>query len=107
MAKNYAQDGNSIEIVNATADIASGDPVVVGELVVVSITDIPKGGFGTGRAAGVFLLPKAAADVIAAGAKVYLKAGVIQLDATGGVAAGHAWSAAAKDATMVEVKING
>lgn len=107
MAKNYVQDGNSIEIVNAAADIASGDPVAVGDLVVVAITDIPKGGFGTGRTAGVFSLPKVAADVITAGAKVYLKGGKVQLAEADAVAAGHAWSDAGKDAAVVEVRING
>lgn len=107
MAKNFMQDGNTIAITATSADIASGDPVVVGDLVAVAITDIPKGRIGDGFASGVFQLPKLPVDVIPAGKKVFIKGGVVQLADVDAVAAGHAWEAAAKDATVVSVKING
>ncbi|AEF46525.1 MULTISPECIES: DUF2190 family protein [Serratia] len=107
MAKNFVQDGNTIAIAATAADIASGDPVVVGDLVAVAITDIPKGRIGDGFTSGVFQLPKLSADVIPAGKKVFIKGGVVQLADVDAVAAGYAWEAAVKDATVVSVKLNG
>ncbi|HID8434790.1 TPA: DUF2190 family protein [Serratia marcescens] len=107
MAKNFVQNGNTIAITAAVAEIASGDPVVVGDLVAVAITDIATGRTGDGFVSGVFQLPKLAADIIPAGKKVFIKDGVVQLAATDAVAAGFAWEAAAKDVTVVAVKLNG
>lgn len=108
MAKNFVQDGKTIPLVNGSAsEILSGEPVPVGSLVVVAITDIAAGQTGDGFAEGVFLLPKLAADAITAGEKVYLKDGLIQEEATDAVEAGIAWESAAAGVTVVEVKING
>ena len=108
MAKNYIQAGTTIPLKNAgSEDILSGDPVVVGSMVAVAITDIAPGNVGDGFAEGVFLLPKLSADTVTAGAKVYLKAGKIQLDDTDAVLAGTAWEDAAAGVTVLEVKING
>lgn len=53
MAKNYAQDGKTIPLVNSGAtDVHSGDPVVVGKLIAVAITDIPAGDTGDGFTEG-------------------------------------------------------
>lgn len=91
MAKNFVQDGTTIELVNAgDQTILSGAAVVVGSMVAVAITDIPAGEAGDGFAEGVFLLPKQSADDIQSGAVVYLKDGVVQLAADGAVAAGVA-----------------
>lgn len=107
MAKNYAQDGKTIPLVNSgTTDIQSGDPVVVGKLIAVAITDIPVGDTGEGITEGVFLLPKVPADAVTAGAQVYLKGGKIQIEETDAVAAGIAWEDAGASTTVVEVKIN-
>ncbi|MFS7161882.1 DUF2190 family protein [Serratia proteamaculans] len=106
MAKNFVQNGNTIAI-TATADITSGAPVIVGDLVAVAITDIASGRTGDGFTSGVFQLPKLPADVIPAGKKVFIKGGVVQLADVDAVAAGYAWEAAAKDATVVSVKLNG
>ncbi|WP_414835801.1 capsid cement protein, partial [Escherichia coli] len=44
MAKNFVQDGTTIELVNAgDQTILSGAAVVVGSMVAVAITDIPAG----------------------------------------------------------------
>ena len=65
MAKNFVQDGTTIELVNAgDQTILSGAAVVVGSMVAVAITDIPAGDAGDGFAEGVFLLPKQSADDI-------------------------------------------
>ncbi|MBK5072227.1 DUF2190 family protein [Budviciaceae bacterium CWB-B4] len=107
MAKNYVQDGNTIAIENVTTkDIASGAPVAVGSIVAIAITDIKVGEVGDGLTTGVYLLPKLAADAIAAGTKVNLKNGKVQL-ADGDVVAGVAWDAAAAATTVLAVKING
>lgn len=76
MATNFVQDGNVIEVVNGNADlISSGEPIVIGDIVGVAITDIPVGDAGAAMVSGVFLLPKLAADVIPMGKKVALKMG--------------------------------
>ncbi|VAF67086.1 Uncharacterized conserved protein [Enterobacter hormaechei] len=107
MAKNYAQDGKTIPLVNSGAtDVHSGDPVVVGKLIAVAITDIPAGDIGDGFTEGVFLLPKVSADAVTAGAQVYLKDGNITIEETDAVAAGIAWEDAGANTTVVEVKIN-
>lgn len=104
MAKNFVQDGTTIELVNAgDQTILSGAAVVVGSMVAVAITDIPA---GDGFAEGVFLLPKQSADDIQSGAVVYLKDGVVQLAADGAVAAGVAWENAPANSATVAVKIN-
>lgn len=107
MAKNFVQDGTTIELVNAgDQTILSGAAVAVGRMIAVAITDIPAGNVGDGFAEGVFLLPKQPADDIQAGAAVNLKNGVVQLAADGAVAAGVAWEHAPADSTTVAVKIN-
>lgn len=108
MAKNYVQDGKTIPLVNAGSDdILSGEPVAVGKLIAVAITDIPSGQTGDGFAEGVFLLPKLPADAVTAGEVVYLKDGKIQIEATDAVEAGIAWEDAEANVTVIEVKING
>ncbi|CDG47124.1 DUF2190 family protein [Serratia symbiotica] len=107
MAKNFVQNGNTIAITAGAATITSGDPVVVGDLVAVAMTDIAPGHTGDGFVFGVFQLPKLAADTIPVGKKVFIKDGVVQLAATDAVAVGYAWEAAVKDVTVVAVKLNG
>ena len=44
MAKNFVQDGKTISLVNGgTDDILSGEPVAVGKVIAVAITDIAAG----------------------------------------------------------------
>lgn len=107
MAKNFVQDGKTIALVAGADDIDSGDPVMVGKVLAVAITDIPAGQTGDGFTEGVFLLPKLPADAITAGEPVYIKDGKIQLDTTGADAAGVAWEDAGANTSVVEVKING
>lgn len=107
MAKNFVQEGRTIPVLNAgTAEISSGDAVVLGSLVAIAITDIQAGEIGDGFTEGVFLLPKLPADVITAGAAVYLKDGLIQLDSADAIGAGVAWEDAGASESLIEVKIN-
>ncbi|MCA7012516.1 DUF2190 family protein [Dickeya dadantii] len=107
MSKNYVQDGNTIAITAGASDINSGDLVAVGDIVAVALVDIPAGATGDCLANGVFTCQKLAADAITRGKKLYLKDGKLQLSATDAVYAGIAWDAAAANATVVDVKING
>ncbi|EEC0687317.1 DUF2190 family protein [Salmonella enterica subsp. enterica] len=107
MAKNYVEDGKTIEL-KASAAVKSGDLVQVGDMFVVAVTDIAAGSAGTGIAEGVFSVPKLTTEDIAAGKKLYLKDGAVQTDATGGLPyVGVAWAAAANGDEMIPVKING
>lgn len=107
MAKNYIQAGDTIEI-KATSDVKSGELVTIGDIVAVAITDIATGAIGDGFAVGVFNVPKLATDKMAAGKKVYLKDGKVQLDATGNLPfVGVTWVDAAANTEFVAVKING
>lgn len=107
MAKNYVEDGKTIEIV-ATALLKSGDLVQVGDMFAVAVTDIAAGSAGTGIAEGVFSIPKLVTEDIAAGKKVYLKDGAVQTDATGGLPyVGVAWAPAANGDGTIPVKLNG
>ncbi|EBG2094555.1 DUF2190 family protein, partial [Salmonella enterica] len=47
MAKNYVEDGKTVEIV-ATASLKSGDLVQIGDMFAVAVTDIAAGSAGTG-----------------------------------------------------------
>lgn len=106
--KNYVEDGQTISIINTGGTtITSGSPVAIGDLLAIAVTDIPAGATGTGIASGVVTLPKLAADNIPQGKSVYIKGGVVQLDATGATPAGKAWEAAAANSTTVAVRLNG
>ena len=107
MSKNFVAHGKTVPVTNGgAAAIASGTAIAVGALVAVAITDILPGDTGDGFTEGVFLLPKLAADVITPGARVYLKAGTVQLASADAVAAGIAWEDAPATTTAVAVKIN-
>ncbi|MDO6406261.1 DUF2190 family protein [Pantoea phytobeneficialis] len=107
MAKNFVQNGMTISILNAGAEaIASGDVVLIGNIVAVAITNIAVQDSGDGFTEGVFQLPKASADVFTPGAAVYVSDGTAQASADGGVYAGIAWEDAASGSTVVNVKIN-
>ncbi|MDM3333447.1 capsid cement protein [Citrobacter sp. Cb127] len=107
MAKNFVQAGATLAI-TATAAVKSGELVQVGDVFTVAVTDIAAGATGDGIAHGVFLVPKLATDVMAAGKKVYLKGGKVQLDGTGDLPlVGVTWSAAANGVEVVPVRLNG
>ncbi|OBU07765.1 DUF2190 family protein [Morganella psychrotolerans] len=105
MAKNYQQQGMTIEIVNSGMKaVTSGSLVVIGALAAVAITDIPAGDTGDGFAEGVFRLPKKNGLVLKAGAAVSVKDG--QLVDAGGVVIGVAWAGAESGDPDAAVKIN-
>ncbi|ADE14172.1 putative RecA/RadA recombinase [Nitrosococcus halophilus Nc 4] len=66
MSNNYIQPGNVIDY-TAGSDIASGDVVVIGNMLGVAKTDIATGETGSVQITGVFKCPKVSAAVIAQG----------------------------------------
>jgi predicted RecA/RadA family phage recombinase len=108
MSKNFVQEGKTIPLTNTSADTAlvSGEPVVIGTMIAIAITDIAPGDTGDGFTEGVFRLPKLSTEVVTAGVKVYLKDGNVQLDSTDATAAGVAWEDAGAGTTVLDVKIN-
>lgn len=102
MATNYIQDGATITI-TAAAAIKSGDPVVVGDIVAVALTDIEQHAQGEAKADGVWSLPKGA-GAIAQGVAVYLDSNEISTTDTG-TYAGVAWRAAENGDTHIDVKL--
>ncbi|MFU8706507.1 DUF2190 family protein [Klebsiella aerogenes] len=75
MAKNYYQDGTTMDWSNSTGkDVKSGEPVAVGQFMGVAHGDIPDGGQGVLHTMGVFVLPKVPDETWQRGAKLYLNA---------------------------------
>lgn len=109
MAKNYQQDGNTLDFQNTgVTDIHSGDAVLSGALVGVAHDDIPAGLWGVLHTTGVFTLPKAA-EAVTVGQKLYLADGKLTVE-EGEVAApnplaGTAWADAAADVDAVPVRL--
>ncbi|EKO3392592.1 DUF2190 family protein [Vibrio fluvialis] len=105
MAKNYVQDGDTIDFI-AAADVASGSPVALGALVGVALDDVKSGMQGVAATNGVWSLPKAAGIEIAQGVSVYLKDGAITTDSAEAVAAGKAWAASEAAESAVSIGLN-
>lgn len=70
MAKNYVQEGVTIDYTNAGSAILSGAVVVIGSLIGIALTDIANGETGSVMLKGVFDVPKVDAAVIAVGEEV-------------------------------------
>lgn len=104
--KNYICEGKNIEF-TAGADVKSGDPVVVGDLVGVSSTDVANGADGVASIEGVYVLKKKSADVVAKGVKLYWDATNKEVTVTASTnkAAGYAYEAAGATVTLVSVKL--
>jgi predicted RecA/RadA family phage recombinase len=111
MAKNYVQEGKSIDYQNMDQiTIASGAVVVIGVLAGVAQTDIPPGKTGAVAIEGVWKLPKDTATPLDAGALAYWDTANKKIVAAAGediVPAGVAVAAAAAAAATANVKING
>lgn len=69
MANNYVNPGEHITF-TAGADVASGQAVVIGSLLGVSLTAVANGATGEAAIEGVWGLPCASAAVITRGAKL-------------------------------------
>jgi len=97
MAKNYYQDGATMDWHNGTGEaVVSGQPVIVGSIVGIAQHNIQDGGDGVLMMAGVFVLPKVAADTWPRGERLFLsKTGELTSKAKDGsddnAFAGSAW----------------
>lgn len=113
MAKNFIRDGKTIPYTNSGSAIASGDVVVIGNIIGVALGAIANGATGTVQIEGVFELPKVSAAVIGAGESVIYDVSAGEFDdnaatpATGDVSnCCIAIEAAAATTTTVKVKLN-
>ncbi|MFI3270578.1 MAG: DUF2190 family protein [Pseudomonadota bacterium] len=117
MAQGHIQHGYTMDYVNdSTNDIASGDVVVIGEIVGIAITDIGAGDTGAVATEDVWEIVKAS-DAITQGALVYWDdegdpvdgvegTGAITTTATDNMLAGIAWTNAEATDGVVHVKLN-
>ncbi|GHT47873.1 hypothetical protein AGMMS49965_26060 [Bacteroidia bacterium] len=107
--KNLVEDGKTIKYTVAGADVKSGDPVVIGSLVGVAVTDGAVGDTIAVALEGVYSLPKDSA-AITKGAKAYVKVtegvAAVTATATGATLAGYAFEAAAAGDSFVFVKLS-
>jgi predicted RecA/RadA family phage recombinase len=105
----YVTAGRVLDYV-AGANITSGQVLVVGTKIGVALAAISNGSTGSVQIAGVFTLPKKAADVIAQGANVYwdsvTNGGEITTTVGSNTLAGVAYVAAAGATTTVQVLLN-
>jgi predicted RecA/RadA family phage recombinase len=105
MAKNYIEDGQTMDWTNTTgAPVKSGDPVAVASITGVAHGDIPDNGNGVLHMTGVFSLPKKATDSWQAGNLVYLSEGELT-STSGDVVVGLAWADAAVSETEAAVRL--
>lgn len=107
MTTKYIMSGEVIDYV-AGADISSGQVVLIGDRIGVSLTTIANGATGAVRVLGVFTIAKLSTDVVAAGDLLYWDAGNSRLTTTASThkLAGYAFKAAGNGVTTVEISIN-
>ncbi len=73
MAKNYYQDGNTMDWHNGTGKaVVSGQPVIIGGLIGIAQHDIADAEDGLLMMTGVFTLPKVAAGTWQRGVQLWL-----------------------------------
>ena len=114
MATNHEQPGNVIRY-TATADVVSGQVVVVGKILGVALQDIANTATGNVAITGVFRVPKVSAAIIAAGENLTWDASAAAFDdnaavpSTGDVtgAPAVAFEAAGAGVTSLAVKFTG
>ena len=74
MATNFIQDGDVLTLA-APAALSSGDPVLVGSIFGIAITDAESGADVAIATTGVWSLPKVSAQAWTLGAPIYWAAG--------------------------------
>lgn len=109
MANNYVKPGEHITF-TAGANLASGEAVVIGSLLGVSLTALSNGATGEAAIEGVWELPCNSAAVITPGAKLIWDVSVGEFILTGAangdlVGCATAVTAAGNGVTTVQVKL--
>ena len=111
MAKNFVQDGLTIEF-TAAAAVASGDVVVIGSLIGVALDAVANGEIGVASIEGVFELPKTTGTANTVGELIDFDITAAEISKLAVPAAGDivgcgvAFAAAASGDTTILVKIN-
>lgn len=105
MAKNYIQNGTTAEFV-ATADVVSGQVVVLGGLLGVANGDVLAGETGVAAIEGVFELPKVTGIPMNQGEFINFNASTGLLVANGGVGVAYVMADASENDELISVKIN-
>lgn len=108
MAKNHVQPGKTMPYTNSTGtDIASGDVVVVNDMIGIALGDIADGESGSLALGQVWTLDKEADLAISQGETVYWDATAGEIDKTDtNDLAGKCFKDAAGTDTTVEVLVN-
>lgn len=111
MGSSYREPGAVLTFTAPAGDVASGVPVLIGNLVVIPIDDAVEGDPFPGRVDGVHSVPKTDAEAWAEGDLVYLDAtaGEFTTVSTGNYPAGIAVEAVTDDPgnTTGIVRLNG
>jgi predicted RecA/RadA family phage recombinase len=106
--KNFVQPGNTLDLI-APAALTSGQPVLIGSIFGVAVTDAASGDTVAVDIEGVFELAKVTTDAIAAGDKLYWDSAAAKLTKTPGTGSkplvGFAVAAAGNGVTTVCVAI--
>ncbi|MGF6116689.1 putative RecA/RadA family phage recombinase [Janthinobacterium lividum] len=107
MAKNYIQEGNVLSY-TATATVASGAVVVIGERIAIALANIAASETGAITIEGVFKVSKLSTDVVDQGDLLYWDAANSRLTTTtaGNTLAGFATAPAGAGVGTVNIKIN-
>lgn len=107
--KNFVQEGERINYTNATgSDIASGDVVVIGNLVGIAVTDIADASTGAVALEGVYSLTKETPLAISQGDELFWSVANNEVTKTAtDKPIGVAFAGAGSADTTVDVKIYG
>jgi len=107
MARNYIADGEHFNY-TAPGAVASGDVVLMGATVGVSLNALTTGQVGPVKVNGVFSVPKLGTDTMAQGALLYWDNTNKRMTTTasGNTLAGRAYVAAGSGATTVQALLN-
>ncbi|EES3796568.1 TPA: DUF2190 family protein [Escherichia coli] len=108
MAKNYIEDGKTLDWTNTGANaVNSGDAVGVGAVVGIAHDNIAASATGVLHMSGVFELPKTSTDSWAQGVKLYLASGKLTTTSSSNPLVGVAWAAAAAGSATAVVRLGG
>lgn len=106
MARNYDQLGKVWDH-TAGSNLTSGQPVLMGDVLGVALSDIANGSSGSVAVSGTFTIAKLSTDTPAQGAALYWDAGNSRLTTTASThkLAGYAAAAAGNGDTTVRVRL--
>lgn len=105
--KNFVQKGSTLSLVAAAALVA-GQPMLVGKIFGVAVSDVAAGAEGEFETQGVFELPALSSDTAAVGAVLYWDNTNKRLTttATANTRVGVAVAAKAADAATATIKLD-